>query len=265
MSYFKYYTPILESVNKRNKLNCLPIDLNTIPKGFRLVCANTHLANAIIPALTGGIISGAIISLAKASISGLLPTILATTAVLSLPVLSTQADARDFCTVEMNNAKFDFYPDLQKIKVVSINDGVVSSTYNMIRDNDPHNRQTLSTGGNYIIIDHGGFYSFYAHLSFDSIRVKKGDKVKKGQYIANVGSTGNSTAQHLHFETTYTNPNNFIGIFKTLTGYEPYKAFHIPKFDTDVDDLKELLQKYVHHPSKLDTSGTIGQFCFIDK
>lgn len=65
-------------------------------------------------------------------------------------------------------------------------------------------------------------------------------------------------------ETTYTNPHNFIGIFKTLTGYEPYKAFHIP-YDSNVEDMKDILQKYVNHPSKLDTSGRIGQFCYIDK
>lgn len=115
---------------------------------------------------------------------------LATTLVLSLPALSSQADARDFCTVEKKNATYDFYPDLQNIKILAINDGVVFSTYNMIRDNDSYNRQTLQTGGNNIVIDHGGFYSFYAHLSFDSIRVKKGDKVKKGQWIATMGSTG---------------------------------------------------------------------------
>ena len=53
--------------------------------------------------------------------------------------------------------------------------------------------------GNYIIIDHGGgFMSLYGHLS--SIFVTKGEEVKQGDAIGAVGSTGNSTGPHLHFE-----------------------------------------------------------------
>jgi len=53
--------------------------------------------------------------------------------------------------------------------------------------------------GKYIIIDHGGGYqTLYAHCS--ELFVKPGDKVIQGQRIAAVGSTGRSTAPHLHFE-----------------------------------------------------------------
>ena len=48
-----------------------------------------------------------------------------------------------------------------------------------------------------IIIDHGkGIKTVYGHLS--KINVKKGQKVVRGQYIGNVGSTGDSTGPHLH-------------------------------------------------------------------
>lgn len=56
-----------------------------------------------------------------------------------------------------------------------------------------------SSYGKYIIVDHGGGIStLYAHCS--SLLVKKGDKVSQGDHIAEMGSTGQSTGPHLHFE-----------------------------------------------------------------
>jgi hypothetical protein len=63
---------------------------------------------------------------------------------------------------------------------------------------------TLETvGGNHVIIDiGGGRYAFYAHLEPGSIRVKKGDRVTRGQVIGLVGNSGNSTEPHLHFHVS---------------------------------------------------------------
>lgn len=56
-----------------------------------------------------------------------------------------------------------------------------------------------SSYGNYILINHGsGYYTLYAHCS--SLRVSAGQTVIQGQTIGLVGSTGNSTGPHLHFE-----------------------------------------------------------------
>jgi murein DD-endopeptidase MepM/ murein hydrolase activator NlpD len=53
--------------------------------------------------------------------------------------------------------------------------------------------------GNYILIDHGGGYSTgYGHLS--AIYISTGQSVARGQAIGAVGSTGQSTGPHLHFE-----------------------------------------------------------------
>lgn len=67
--------------------------------------------------------------------------------------------------------------------------------------------------GNHVIIDHGnGFVTVYAHLN--SIFVKPGESVTRGQQVGSVGNTGNSTGPHLHFEIRYQgvarNPLNYL-------------------------------------------------------
>ncbi|MFP3022141.1 MAG: M23 family metallopeptidase [Wolbachia sp.] len=58
--------------------------------------------------------------------------------------------------------------------------------------------------GNYIKIKHNNKYSTcYAHISKFSSDVKLGSKVKQGQIIAYVGSTGVATGPHLHYEVIY--------------------------------------------------------------
>ncbi|MEK5478199.1 peptidoglycan DD-metalloendopeptidase family protein [Paenibacillus sp. FSL R5-0407] len=55
--------------------------------------------------------------------------------------------------------------------------------------------------GNTVIIDHGdNVWTLYGHIRNGGIKVEKGQKVKKGEKIAEVGSTGNSTGPHCHFE-----------------------------------------------------------------
>lgn len=56
-----------------------------------------------------------------------------------------------------------------------------------------------SARGNYVVIYHGdGWMTVYQHLSL--ISAKKGQKVSKGQNLGGVGSTGQSSGPHLHFE-----------------------------------------------------------------
>lgn len=67
--------------------------------------------------------------------------------------------------------------------------------------------------GHYVMLDHGdGYQTLYGHCS--SVIVNAGQTVKQGQVIAYVGSTGNSTGPHLHFEVRYQgekiNPLNYI-------------------------------------------------------
>ena len=67
--------------------------------------------------------------------------------------------------------------------------------------------------GNMVLIEHdNGLKTRYAHMS--SISVSNGQAVNCGQVIGHVGSTGNSTGNHLHFEViingSTVNPYNYI-------------------------------------------------------
>lgn len=75
--------------------------------------------------------------------------------------------------------------------------------------------------GNTIEIDHGfGYVTFYAHLK--ELKVKKGQKVKRGELIATVGNSGKSTAPHLHYEVRKNNRtvNPIYYFFNDLTPEE---------------------------------------------
>lgn len=56
--------------------------------------------------------------------------------------------------------------------------------------------------GNYIVIEHSKNYTtFYGHLN--SVAHKKGERVKTGELIGTVGSSGKSTSPHLHYEVRF--------------------------------------------------------------
>ena len=91
-------------------------------------------------------------------------------------------------------------------EALAVANGIVVVTKDGIPQNVPGANSravpiTLETvGGNHVVIDiGGGRYAFYAHVQPGSLRVKVGDKVRRGQVLALVGNSGNSTEPHLHF------------------------------------------------------------------
>ncbi|MEO1654946.1 MAG: M23 family metallopeptidase, partial [Bacteroidota bacterium] len=82
--------------------------------------------------------------------------------------------------------------------------------------------------GNHVVIDHGYSYqTLYAHMV--KFIVKKGQKIKRGQCIGYVGTTGLSTAPHVHYEVQYkkepVNPVYFF--FQDLNAEEYEKILEL--------------------------------------
>jgi hypothetical protein len=106
-------------------------------------------------------------------------------------------------------------------EVLAVADGVVAFVKDGIPENTPLASGEISpavpiTGetvsGNWISIDLGrGRYAFYAHLQPNSIRVRVGDRVRRGQVIGLLGNSGNAVGPHLHFH---------IGDANSLNGSE---------------------------------------------
>lgn len=106
------------------------------------------------------------------------------------------------------------------VKIIATKDGVVLRPLKGASNSCPSNDRDCGGGyGNYVLIDHGdGTQSLYAHLLANSITVKAGDVVSQGQVIGIMGTSGNSTGIHLHFEIRengervdpllYVDPNN---------------------------------------------------------
>jgi murein DD-endopeptidase MepM/ murein hydrolase activator NlpD len=117
--------------------------------------------------------------------------------------LKIDEQGRTFTGDRTRNANFHAYG----VDLLAVADAVVVDVKDGIPENDPTNGRsravpiTLETvGGNYVVLDlGGGRYGFYAHIQPGSMRVKVGDRVRRGQALALLGNSGNSTEPHLHF------------------------------------------------------------------
>jgi len=91
-------------------------------------------------------------------------------------------------------------------EIHAVADGVVTKVRDGIPENVPDQNaravpMTLETiGGNHVILDMGsGKFAVFAHIRTGSVRVKLGDRVRRGQVLGLVGNSGNATEPHLHF------------------------------------------------------------------
>lgn len=139
-------------------------------------------------------------------------------------------DGKTFTGDAKDNNNYHAYGN----EVLAVADARVVTTKDGIPQNVPGASRavpiTLETvGGNHIILDLGsGRFAFYAHLQPGSLRVKVGDRVRRGQVLGLVGNSGNSTEPHLHFHVCNANsPLGSEGVpyaldsFEVLNGTDP--------------------------------------------
>lgn len=93
--------------------------------------------------------------------------------------------------------------------VLAVADGIVVDVLDELPDQvpgelpDPATITTRTVDGNHVVLDiGGGYFVNYAHLKLGTIRVQPGDRVRRGQVIANLGNSGNTAAPHLHLHVT---------------------------------------------------------------
>ena len=87
------------------------------------------------------------------------------------------------------------------VNIVAVEDGEIIHVTEDLFDRETDGIEEYGLG-NYVGIYHASSntYSYYAHLKTNSVIVEVGEPVVAGQIIAEVGSSGNSTDPHLHFE-----------------------------------------------------------------
>ncbi len=96
----------------------------------------------------------------------------------------------------------DYY--CYNLPVVAPLDGTVVKIISNVKDNLPGEVNLNKNWGNTVVMSHDyNVFSSVSHLKFDSIKVKEGDKVRKGDLIGNCGNSGRSPIPHLHFQFQY--------------------------------------------------------------
>jgi hypothetical protein len=126
----------------------------------------------------------------------------------AIDFVQLREDGRTFTGDQKDNKNYRCYGT----EALAVADGVVVAVKDGIPENVPGANSravpiTLETvGGNHVILDlSNGHFAFYAHLQPGSLRVKPGDKVRRGQVVGLVGNSGNSTEPHLHFHISDSN------------------------------------------------------------
>ena len=103
--------------------------------------------------------------------------------------------------------------------------------------------------GKYVKIRHNnGYYTAYAHLNSYARGVKKGRKIKQGQVIGYVGSTGRSTGPHLHYEVIKNGRQINPMSIKTASS-KKLKSLELGIFSNYINNVDRLFASLDYNPS----------------
>ena len=249
------------------KDNIIPVDYSGYDGiDTRIMCLNTHCLNGleqVIPltglfALLGQPLLGSLIEISAWTAYG----------------LSDQIFAVDIFAVDKN---INIRNDCEGLPIIACNDGMVVDSVNDVDNELGTVDRMIRKYGNYVVISHdnGRWFSVYAHLRKGSVIVKAGNKVCRGQKIAELGHSGNSDAKasHLHFEMLWTNvmaknrPSLLFDLPKTLSGFGEYECTRIPwntaaQIWIPFNKIEGLKQAY-KEPMQPNTSGELSGACFL--
>lgn len=129
--------------------------------------------------------------------------------------------------------------------VLAYADGTVIATGNV--SGTP--KKGTAACGTYCAIRHAdGTITRYMHGKYNSLKVKKGDKVKKGQILMTFGrpTTGNSTGPHLHFDISYPSKPSCDYIKDTFCGETRYYVDPLPYLQKTNNTTTSPGKEYTH-------------------
>lgn len=169
--------------------------------------------------------------------------------------------AWDFIMTDKNGEQFQDKGDkltdyfcYQK-NTIAVDDGIVEEIVKNVPDNDIGENNLEKNWGNTIIIKHNDYlYSKYSHLQKDSIKLNKGEWIKKGEVIGKVGNSGRSPYPHLHFQMQTTPYIGSKTINYPISSYvlkmhknKQIKIYDYPKINDIVSNPQknELLSKFL--------------------
>ena len=153
----------------------------------------------------------------------------------AIDYVQLQPDGRFFTGDPTKLESFTYYG----ADILAVSDGPVVAAVDGLPEQVPGQNPTGlkldQYGGNHVVQDLGnGSYALYAHMKTNTVKVKPGDRLSRGQVIGSVGNTGNSTAPHLHFHVMSTpDPLRSNGLPFVFTGFRLDSRLAGPKDEFD--------------------------------
>lgn len=168
------------------------------------------------------------------------------------------SDALDFIMIGQDGQQFrgkgynlkDYY--CYEKPVIASADGVVADVLDGIPDNPVGDSNLLHNWGNSVVVKHTDhLYTKVSHLIPGSIRVKSGDRVKKGDLLGLCGNSGRSPYPHLHFQVQSTPHIGSQTIAYPLSDYLVKREGELELRSNDIPAENELVSHIQPHSSLL--------------